>query len=306
MHAAIHRQAVTALPTELFGYYNRIQPWLVARAGHADKRVRFVEGEYLKHYCHLDLIGDSLELMAPNSQNQADGYWGERRMRTIGYLPYAILSTKAKLVQAMKTKDHVAIIQASADLGHYLADAHVPLHCHSNYDGQLSKQTGIHALWETEIPQSLSLTAWQPNTVELLAAPTQAIWQIVKESARLADSTLWLHRKAGYLTKHKYVPVMKKGSKRRFSYSPSFISCFRDAAAIHIRSRYSASVRNIAAMWYTCWVEAGQPSLLASDIDALADKKQTVFSAWLEQQREVGGQNLIQAPEHEQHLKDHE
>ena len=32
----------------------------------------------------------------------------------------------------------------SAVVAHYVADAHVPFHAISNYDGQLTKQRGIH------------------------------------------------------------------------------------------------------------------------------------------------------------------
>ena len=41
------------------------------------------------------------------------------------------------------------VLRTAADLGHYLADAHVPLHTTGNYNGQRTNQTGIHALWET-------------------------------------------------------------------------------------------------------------------------------------------------------------
>ena len=36
-------------------------------------------------------------------------------------------------------------------MGHYIGDAHVPPHTTENYNGQLSGQTGIHALWETHV-----------------------------------------------------------------------------------------------------------------------------------------------------------
>ena len=39
----------------------------------------------------------------------------------------------------------------SAIIGHYVADAHVPLHAVLNYNGQLTGQTGIHNRWEDEL-----------------------------------------------------------------------------------------------------------------------------------------------------------
>tara|TARA_B100000900_G_scaffold381441_1_gene367882 strand:- start:461 stop:703 length:243 start_codon:yes stop_codon:yes gene_type:complete len=45
------------------------------------------------------------------------------------------------------------VIKSAADIGHYVADACVPLHTISNYDGQFTNQKGIHALWESRIPE---------------------------------------------------------------------------------------------------------------------------------------------------------
>jgi hypothetical protein len=41
-----------------------------------------------------------------------------------------------------KTKKH-EILFIAADLGHYIADAHMPLHTSDNHDGQLTDQKGI-------------------------------------------------------------------------------------------------------------------------------------------------------------------
>ena len=56
-----------------------------------------------------------------------------------------------------------------ADLGHYLADAHVPLHT-GNYSSQRTNQTGIHALWETHnvehlMVHTLGLSENSPTTI---------------------------------------------------------------------------------------------------------------------------------------------
>ncbi len=41
--------------------------------------------------------------------------------------------------------DSIKILKYSADLSHYIGDAHVPLHTTSNHNGQLTNQVGIHA-----------------------------------------------------------------------------------------------------------------------------------------------------------------
>ena len=70
-----------------------------------------------------------------------------------GILPYHLLVVYHSLTKAFKLGESERILQHSADLGHYLADAHVPLHTSMNYNGQLTGQTGLHAFWETRIPE---------------------------------------------------------------------------------------------------------------------------------------------------------
>ena len=53
-------------------------------------------------------------------------------------------------------KDSDKILKYSADLGHYIADAYVPLHTTENYNGQLTGQKGIHAFWESRLPELFS------------------------------------------------------------------------------------------------------------------------------------------------------
>jgi hypothetical protein len=49
-----------------------------------------------------------------------------------------------------KRKSEILFI--AADLGHYIADAHMPLHTSDNHDGQLTDK-GIHSLWESRLPE---------------------------------------------------------------------------------------------------------------------------------------------------------
>ena len=55
------------------------------------------------------------------------------------------------LFSKIDSVDQMSIIRVAADLGHYIGDAHVPLHTTANYNGQYSNQLGILALWETYV-----------------------------------------------------------------------------------------------------------------------------------------------------------
>ena len=43
-----------------------------------------------------------------------------------------------------------------AEIGHYISDAHVPLHASSNHNGQFTNQKGIHGFWESRVPELLA------------------------------------------------------------------------------------------------------------------------------------------------------
>ena len=45
-----------------------------------------------------------------------------------------------KLTNAFKEKDLIRILKFSAEIGHYISDAHVPLHATENYNGQFTNQ----------------------------------------------------------------------------------------------------------------------------------------------------------------------
>src|SRR3546814_10784540 len=95
-----------------------------------------------------------------------------------------------RLTDAFLRRDSVRILRYSADLGHYLADAHVPLHTTENYNGQLSDQTGIHAFWESRLPE-LFATGYDLFTgkAHYIRNIPQETWRIVRDSHRSEEHT---------------------------------------------------------------------------------------------------------------------
>ncbi len=73
-----------------------------------------------------------------------------------GIVPWHIQNMLSRLTNAFKEKNFSAIMKNSAEIGHYIADAHVPLHASSNHNGQFTNQRGIHGFWESRIPELLA------------------------------------------------------------------------------------------------------------------------------------------------------
>ncbi len=53
----------------------------------------------------------------------------------------------SRLTFAFKERNQARILKLSAEIGHYISDAHVPLHASHNHNGQFTGQNGIHGYW---------------------------------------------------------------------------------------------------------------------------------------------------------------
>lgn len=95
------------------------------------------------------------------------------------------------MVKVFKTRDSVKILKYSAGLGHYIGDAHVPLHTTANHNGQLTNQIGIHAFWESRLPELFSTNynfiVGKANYIE---NPLHEIWKILKHMHSSVDTVL--------------------------------------------------------------------------------------------------------------------
>ena len=155
VHRHINGAAVDSLEDPLRGWFASHRQWLSEHAVDADKRKRMVEREAPRHYVDLDAPALScLDSLGRDPWfSKAVEACVDDSLWAYGVLPWNIEWAHSRLVEAMDARDREAILRAAADLGHYAADAHVPLHTTLNYNGQLTGQDGIHALWETRLPE---------------------------------------------------------------------------------------------------------------------------------------------------------
>ena len=187
-HKHINRCAVFTLPPELFTFYKHYIGYITEQAVNPDKRRYVVEGEESKHFIDLDFYDISAQNF-PKLWDVAIAQYSEETIRKHGILPWNICVVKQMLTHAFQSKSLERILKLSADIGHYIADANVPLHTTKNYDGQLTGQEGIHGLWETRLPD---LFQEEYNCFLEQAAyvtdPLQCAWQAVLQAHGLVLS----------------------------------------------------------------------------------------------------------------------
>jgi len=259
-HKLITRKAIYTLPTELSGFYKSRTEIIVAKSVVPDQRRYVILEEGPRHYIDLDDYDNPDSI--PKYWSKAVAKYGEEFLQLHGIGPWYTYRTYQQLVKAMARRDEQAIIRLSADLAHYIADANVPLHTTSNYNGQQTNQHGIHGFWETRLPQLYSDGYnFLVGRAEYLEDPQGRIWQVVFAAHSMVDSVLLVEieitKQVGEQNKFAYEDF---GKSTRKTYSQKFSKKYHEAMP-SVEERMQASVKMIGDFWFTAWIEAGQPDL---------------------------------------------
>lgn len=92
-----------------------------------DQRRYVIDDESPRHYIDVDFYESIIPIdTIPYLWDSAKVKYGEEILLDHGIVPWHILRVKYWLMLAMKDRDYEQIVKLSADLGHYIADAHVP------------------------------------------------------------------------------------------------------------------------------------------------------------------------------------
>ncbi|WP_443938362.1 zinc dependent phospholipase C family protein [Pedobacter sp. MW01-1-1] len=261
-HQRINQLAVFTLPSEMIGFYKKNLKYITEHAVDPDKRRYADTLEAPRHY--LDVENYELNIDSiPEKWNDAVAKYGSKKLNSDGIVPWQIQRTYYSLVKAFKTHDSLKILKYSADLGHYIGDAHVPLHTTANHNGQLSNQVGIHAFWESRLPELFST---QYNFVvgkaQYLENPLKEAWKIVKHTHTLVDTVLKFEAalSQAFPSDKKY-SFSERNNVLLKQYSHAYSKAYHDQMDHMVERQMRASILAIGSYWYSAWVDAGQPIL---------------------------------------------
>jgi hypothetical protein len=262
-HQRINRMAVFTLPPEMIAFYKAHIEYLTDHAVDPDMRRYAVDYEAPRHYMDLDRYGaypfDSL----PRRWSEAVARYSEDSLMKHGIVPYHIPIEVFRLRRAFEEMDAEAILKISADMGHYIGDAHVPLHTTSNYNGQFTGQKGIHGFWESRLPElfaeNYNFLTGRCYYVENFYAES---WQAVLESHLAVDSVLRLERElaARFPADRKY-GYESRGNVVMRVYSREYSEAYHQILSGMVERRMRLAIRRIGSYWYTAWKMAGSPDL---------------------------------------------
>jgi hypothetical protein len=261
-HQRINRCAVFTLPSAMFTFYKYYLGYLTEGAVNPDKRRYVVEGEAARHYIDIDYYEDKASSL-PQRWKEALQRYPADTLQLHGILPWHICYMKEALTAAFRSQSAEQILRLSADIGHYIADANVPLHTSQNYNGQFTDQEGIHGLWETRLPELFNdqydLLVGMASYIE---DPQKRAWEAIRIAHEGVGAVLELEKALS-----KNFPSMQKfsfevrGTSLRKVYSAAYATAYHTALKGQVERQMRAAIKMVGDFWYTCWVDAGRPML---------------------------------------------
>ena len=262
-HKRVNRYAVFTLPEELVGFYKKHIDHLTEHAVDADKRRYAIKEEAPRHYIDIDHYGENPFQEMPRKWTDAVEKYSEDTLLTYGIVPWHIQTVYNRLVKAFEQKDIDYILKNSADLGHYVSDAHVPLHTTENYNGKLTNQKGIHAFWESRLTELFADDYdYLVGTAEYQYSVLDVAWQAVESSFNSLDSVLLFDKELSReFEQDKQYSYEKRGTKTIKVKSADYSLAYHTKLDGMVERRLRLSIIAIGNLWYSAWVDAGQPIL---------------------------------------------
>ncbi|MBI2258278.1 MAG: S1/P1 Nuclease [Flavobacteriia bacterium] len=265
-HQKINRMAVFTLPPEMIGFYKEHIEYITEHAVDPDKRRYAVKGEAECHYIDIDHYakdGEDVFDIVPKTWTKAIEKFTEDTLRAYGIVPWHIQLMKLKLQKAFEAKNIDLILKYSADIGHYIADSHVPLHTTENYNGQLTNQKGIHGLWESRLVELNS------DDYDYFVGKSQYIshlldytWEEVKKSNNALDSVFRFEKEVtNELPSDRKYAYEQRGNTTIQTYSKEFSNLYHSKLNGMVERRLRTAIISVGSIWFTAWVDGGQPDL---------------------------------------------
>jgi len=262
-HQKINRMAVFTLPDGMIGFYKKHIEYISQHAVDPDRRRNVNPDEAPRHYIDIDHYGKYAFDSVPKFWKNAVKKYTVDTLKAYGIVPWHIEKMVYRLTQAFKDENLDLILHYSADLGHYIADSHVPLHTTENYDGNMTNQKGIHGFWESRIPElkSEGYDYWV-GRAKYIERPIDAAWGAVRASNAAVDSVLGFEAilNAKFPADKKY-SYENRGATLIKVYSVEYTNEYNNMLNGMVERRMRAAIITVGSLWYTAWVNAGKPDL---------------------------------------------
>jgi len=246
-HRLVNNWAVETLPPEIRGFFEANRQFLIDHANDPNQWMEKDRYERKRHYMYLDKYGLFPYRELPHGFKPAVEKFGSGRINTNGLLPWHVGEYSLRLTNALKAQKWDEAKLAAAALGHYVADAHDPLNTTSNYDGQLTGQTGLATRFGvTVIDRFQGFFIFRPAPAVKIDDPTEYAFRTVLETNSWASQVVWADLKSF------------EGFR---DYNDDYFDRFYSQIGSTAVREINAAAHDAGSYWYTAWLNAGRPAL---------------------------------------------
>lgn len=249
-HSKINSKAALSFNTEMVEFHNWVAA-LTSHASDADERKAWDASEGPKHYIDIDLYEEFITGGSiPQEMSEALAAHGHEFVYGAGILPWATLTAYDSLVETIRRLDWDRAVLFAADLGHYVADGHMPLHITMNYNGQYTGNDGIHSRYESTMINGFnSLILYDGDSISPINNINQYIFDYIYVNYTYVDSVIVADNYARSVNSNVYSSQYKQALWEKTGAFTTML--FKNAS------------HALAELIYSAWAEAGKPSLLA-------------------------------------------
>jgi hypothetical protein len=241
-HRYINEQAVDYLPSEM-GFFQEYQEYIRSHATDPDSDN--LPGYY--HYIDIDYYPEFFEGTFPHNWDDAVAQYGYDVIIDYGTVPWVIEEWTDSLSSLMASGQWDDVWQVAAEMGHYVADSHQPLHLTLNYNGQSSGNYGIHSRYETHMMNA--------NLSQLPLPDSSSIYwnSVIDSTFRYIEDI------------YPYVSDILAADDLASNQDPNYNSTYynilwEELDSLTIDVVHSAII-DLASIWHTAWMNAGNPTL---------------------------------------------
>lgn len=281
-HQHINHAAVFALPEEMRRFFYNHIDFITEESVIPDVRKYTIndKAEFSRHYINLETFQPNGGIDSiPLTMKEAMAKYDAKLLDKGGILPWYMIEMMQKLTKAFQDKKKAEILFLAADLGHYLGDANMPLHTALNHDGQLTGQKGIHAFFESQLPEQFggNYNFYTGHAVYIKDVQAE-VWRIIMASHQLADTLLLAERNLRNSFDTSKIYMKDAGGntlKNKYNdpvHTYEYAKAFHDALTGMVERQLRAAVSATANFWYTAWVNAGSPDLDGLDEPSLTSR----------------------------------
>jgi len=235
---------------------NDFSAWTIYLADHAsdaDLRKNVDPDESPKHYIDIDNYPAFTTIgRIPQTLDSVINIYGQWFVYDQGILPWATIVTFDSLRNCFQRGDFEKAKYFAADLGHYVADGHMPLHITSNYNGQYTGNDGIHSRYEfTMINANINHITYTGKYISAIDNVNQYVFNYLYANHQYVDSILLADDYAKNF-----------GATNTQAYKQALWNKTSQFTTILFENASHA----LSELIYTAWVQAGRPSLTAYSI----------------------------------------